>query len=134
MSIEQTLERIAVALEKIVALKPSDLGAPRTASEVQAIAPAVKKGKGVAPAPVAAPVIEVDPFAAPGEAAVPEVTFPMLSEKLQLHAKMYGTPTTIELIKKHGADKAQPKMSSIPTANYAACLAEVEADLAKAKK
>lgn len=140
MSIEQTLERIAVALEKIAAQGSPVVAAPavRTTAVVIAEAPPaaakIKKDKpATTTAPVSAPVLtsDEDPFAQPG---APEVTFETLTERLTLHAKTFGTPLTIPIMKKHGANEAKPRMDSIPQGNWKALIDEVNADLAKKGK
>lgn len=144
MSIEQTLERIAVALEKMEARYAGVLdAAPLVSAVVPATVIKEKKTTKAAPqaAPVNAPVIqpEADSFTLPGaEEVVPlakdsTITLDDLKDKLTAHAKAFGTKVTVELIKKHGADAVVPKIATIPTANYAACMTEVESDLKKLK-
>lgn len=130
MSIEQNLERIAVALEEIAAQG-------RTATTaIAAIVKTTKASKPVTTAEKGRPETEtsdeVDPFAAPE--AEPLVTLEKLSDTLKLHAKALGTKVTIALIKKHGADSTTPKINTIPAANWFVCFAEAEADLKKTKK
>lgn len=131
MSIEQNLERIAVALEQLV---KSKCGTP-----VPAVEPPVVTKKGLASKKealaAAAPETEeaTDMFASETQAE-PLVTLEKLSDTLKLHAKALGTKLTIALIKKHGADSTTPKINTIPTANWFVCFAEAEADLKKTKK
>jgi hypothetical protein len=133
MSIEQTLERIAVALEKIAEVRENLLIMTSPAAD-----PAVKKpGRPAkAVAPVGAPVVTPpppealpDPFAEGAPAAA--ISFEQLTDLLKKHSKTFGVKTTIALMVKHGADATTYKMSTIPTASYQALFTEATADLEK---
>lgn len=139
MSIEQTLERIAVALEKIEARFAGNVTtAAVTIATPAIVAPVAKdKKKTAAAAPVAAPVIaaaEPSEFDLPGQGAEEPLTFEHLKGRLTLHATTFGTKVTLPIMVKHGADNVTPKMNTIPEANWKACLAEINADLKKQGK
>lgn len=122
------LTRIAVALEKMVAVMPDT--APVSEPVKKASKKSTAKEEMAQAAPVNAPVVEVDPFS--GEtAAVPEVSIESVLAALKMHAVKFGNPVTLALMKKHGANQNTPTIKSIPTANYAACLAEIKSDLEK---
>ena len=127
MSIEQTLERIAVALEKQNELTAAIVqGKAAVAAPVPAAVKETKVKKDAPAPPVAEP--EQDPFSGGEEAAV---TFETLTELLKAHAKSLGTKLTVALIIKHGADRTTPKMNTIPEANFKACFDEATLDLKK---
>lgn len=130
MSIEVELGRIATALEKQNALTEALVGKPASAAPVVA-APNTEK-KAPKNAPVVAAEVKVDPFA-DAEAPKDELTIDILKDLLTTHAKAFGTKVTVELIKKHGADAATPKITTIPQANWKACFDEATADLKKVK-
>ena len=114
MSLEQNVERIAVALETLVVLAQ--------ASE----APEKKKKEKVTPP--AAPQAGIEDMLGDG-ATKPEekVTLDQLKDVLRAHMAKNGTEKTKALMIKHGAAVAKPVISSIPEANYAALLKEASA-------
>ena len=138
MSLEQQLERVAVALEDIANSIRTVQNRPTVASE-----PVKKPGR---PAKVAAPAAPEAPVPPAAEAEVlPEdpfsegeqlkaVTYDELKEILKTHSKTFGVKVTVALMIKHGADKTTQKMTSIPMASYTALAMEAEAELAKARK
>lgn len=135
--IEQTLERIATALEKIATNGGGNLQNTNSVNHKVTEMPvkATKTAK-TATAPVGAPVVvsevesvENDPFADAQIGAT--VTIDMVKDVLAKHARAFGTQQTIDLIKRHGADAVTPKIAGIPAKNFAACIAEAEKDLAK---
>jgi len=133
MSIENSLERIAAALETIAANTGSPvLGATPVSLEKKSEPIKVKAPKA-APV-VAAPAIE-DPFAGEEEQPkAPAVSFEQMSETLKKHAKTFGSPVTIKLMKDHGADPKTPKLATIPEANFAKITAQAITELEKAAK
>ena len=139
MSIEQTLERIATALETIAKACDKAPAAAPTAAPAAAKPATTKAAKPTtgmtAPAatPVVAPQPEHDPFAQEAEVPVPTITIQQLEESLRHHAKAFGTPTTLALMVKHGADRAKTTIKSIPTVGYQPLNDEIEADLKKQK-
>ena len=112
MSLEQNVERIAVALETLVALASAG-------NQAEAKPAKAKKEKDVAPAPVD------DMFDAPKPEE--KVTLDQLKDVLRAHMAKNGTEKTKALMIKHGAAVAKPVISSIPEANYAALLKEASA-------
>lgn len=131
MSLEITLERIAVALEAIAKAK--------SGNPLPVLAPV--KDKKAKPAPEvqnapaeqqAAP--ESDPFAQESGGQPSTITLGELTDLLRSHAKKLGNPVTIALVKKHGADPVMPKITGIPEGNYQACYDEAMKDLKKAEK
>ena len=146
MSIEQDLNRIATALEEMVKLCQLNVRtSANQAAPTPEPAPVVKekKEKAAKPAPVneapkGAPVVEQDanPFepAAEGPLGKPEISFEELSTLLKKHSVELGTKVTIALIVKHGADRATPKLNTIPKASYQACYEEASNDLKKIGK
>lgn len=144
--IEETLVRIAVALEKqnelvcMLAFKkagpesgPFNQGADVPVETVKKTRKVAEPVKPVVAEPVAE---EIDPFAAEPEpvAASKEVTFDMLSDFLRKHSVTFGTKTTMALMIKHGADKGTPKLNTIPEKSFNACYAEAQQDFDKLKK
>lgn len=134
MSIEQTLERIAVAVEKIAAGRgePSVTIASVTQTTIPAVPIKIKKEK-----PMAVPA-EKSEFDLPSGNAdttneIP-ITFDQLKDRLTAHATNFGTKVTLPIMVRHGADAITPKMNTIPEANWKACLAEINADLKKQGK
>lgn len=134
--LETVLERIAVALEKQNAMTEQLLAGKASVVQAPPAQVVVPKKETKAPkaAPVVqiAPVVEVDPFSNDTEPSA--ITLDSLMAHLTTHAKAFGNKTTIDLIKKHGADAATPKIKTIPEANWQACWDEVTADLNKIKK
>lgn len=111
MSLEQNVERIANALEALVALA--------TASEAPE-----KKKKVKEPAPQAG----IEDMLGDGVIKLEEkVTLDQLKDVLRSHMAKNGTEKTKALMIKHGAAVAKPVISSIPEANYAALLKEASA-------
>ena len=141
MSIEQSLESIAISLETIAA----NFRAPATPVEIPPQAPEVSapasvrttRGRPKQTAPTAAPVVAAaseleapeNPFS-----AEPEVTVETLTDTLRRHGAAFGVQVTLSLMKTHGADAVNPKIVTIPKANYAALVEAAEAEIAKAKK
>ena len=107
MAIEQSLERIAVALEKIA--EGSVTAVPE---------PAKKPGR---PAKTAEP--------APAEDLLGVDVKPVTQEEVHAALKAfmtkYGIEKTKVLMIKNGADQAKPVISSIPRANYAALMEDI---------
>ena len=112
MSIEESLSRIALALETIVAKGP---GEPP---------PSEAKPRG-RPKATLTPVVEEDPLG-DGSAAV-AVTQDQLHAALKGFMDKNGIDKTKALMIKHGANAAKPVLTSIPAANYAALMAEIGA-------
>ena len=117
MSLEQNVERIAVALETLVVLAQAS-EAPKGTEAPE------KKKKVKEPAPQAG----IEDMLGDG-AAKPEekVTLDQLKDVLRGHMAKNGTEKTKALMIKHGAAVAKPVISSIPEANYAALLKEASA-------
>ena len=107
MNIEQNLERIAVALETLVALAQ--------ASE----APEKKKKKTEAVAAVATGIEDML-----GDGAV-KITLDQVKDALRAHMTKNGAEVTKALMIKHGANAAKPVVTSIPEANYPALMKEL---------
>lgn len=142
MSIEQDLTRIANALETLVNISAAAYtgGAVPSASENSGgtitgnapppAKPAAKTAlkKKAEPAPV---VEEPSEFDTEESADQVQLTTAEIEATLRRHAKAVGSPTTIKLMIKHGADKVTPKIATIPQANYQAIYDEAEADLKK---
>lgn len=124
MSLEQTLERIAVALEKIEARYSGIL--PTAPRETK-----VKKETAAAPVAVVEP--ESNPFETDA-AAETAISFDALSVLLKDHSVKLGVKPTIALIIKHGADRTTPKLNTIPEGSFKACWDEATADLLKFNK
>lgn len=120
MSIENTLERIATALEKIAAGKGSsqpDVGLVALEEPVKKTATKVKK--------------DAPPAAAATTAAPVEITKAQVEEVLKKYASKKGIPSTKELIVKHGANKETPTIASIPVGNYQEVINAVNEALAQ---
>ena len=111
MSIEESLSRIALALETIVAKGP---GEPP---------PSEAKPRG-RPKAAPAPVVEEDPL---GDGPAVAVTQDQLHAALKGFMDKNGIDKTKALMIKHGANAAKPVLTSIPAANYAALMAEIGA-------
>lgn len=129
MSIENTLERIAAALEKQVELlanpaksytPPAPIVAPAKTTKTTKAAPAATTADidmgGDAPPPAAEKVIDQQ----------------VIREKLRDYTVAMGRPKAIELAKKYGA-KEPVLVTDIPAKNYAKLVAEIEATLAQGK-
>ena len=103
MSIEQSLERIAIALEKVVdgvgALTPI----PEGKKKKEAI-PAEDLGIG---------------------AEEKKITIDELRTALQGYKSVNGIDKTKALMIKHGANATKPVLTSIPEKNYAAIIQEI---------
>ena len=112
MSIEQSLERIATALESIVAKGPSEPPPPSEAKP---------RGR---PKAAPAPVVEEDPL---GDGPAVAVTQDQLHAALKGFMDKNGIDKTKALMIKHGAAAQKPVLTSIPAANYAALMAEIGA-------
>ena len=115
MSIEQSLERIASALEQIAAGKTAGCDAPPPAPRKAGRPPKVE-----APA---APAVEADPLA--DEPAAPAVSQEEVHKALRAYMDKNGIDKTKALMIKHGAAAAKPVLTSIPVANYGALMAEI---------
>ena len=105
MAIEETLERIAIAVETIAKFQGEILDKMSEA----------KPGKKAKEA-------EVDPLAD----APAEFTQEQVKEALQVYMKKSGIEKTKELMIKYGADKAKPTLPTIPVAKYAEIMAALE--------
>ena len=114
MSIEQSLERIASALERLAGNAP--------VPEIQVDAPTAKVGRPRKAAELA-PAVEEDPLAlAPAEKAV---TTEEVRAALQAFMAKNGIEKTKALMIKHGANAAKPIITTIPEKNYAAVMVEI---------
>ena len=111
MSIEKSLERIAVAFESLLGQQAT------TTNNVVTINPEVKPKKTTKKKAevVEAEVLDV-PISEPVEKAV--YTLEDVRKSLAGYAKDHGKDATIELMIRHGADKAKPTVSSIPSEEY----------------
>jgi hypothetical protein len=122
MSIEQSLERIANALEASMA---KDGMAARPLAETESDKP--KRGRPAkAPETATAPV-EIDPLT--GEPIQPvlaaaAITLDQVRDALRAHMKTNGIEKTKALMIKFGAPVANPVVTGIPVTNYAALLKE----------
>lgn len=137
MSLEQSLERIAIALEKIAGkstpttttvvnmasdtptAKPEVLEAAKPAAKAKAT-PAAKT---VTPESLAAG--PVAPAAKPAEAK-PTHTLADVLDLLKKAAVKHGAPKIKQLMIDHGADAKMPKVETIPAANYPALVSVVK--------
>ena len=98
MSLEQVMERIAVALEKQNEMT-SRLLENKPMSPVATTAPVAPKVEKKAPkaAPVITPEpVEVDPFESEAEAPGSSITIETLMAHLTEHAKKFGNKVTID--------------------------------------
>jgi hypothetical protein len=113
MSLEQSLERIAVTLELIVG---------HVVGVGQAPTPKVKPGRPAKsealPAAPAEDLLGVD--------AKPEITQDDIHLALRVYMKKNALEKTKALMIKHGADPAKPVLSSIPAKSYVALMADIE--------
>ena len=107
--LEQILERIAIALERLA-------GAAENI-------PAPEKVKPGRPAKVAAaPVVEEDPLAETPSA----FTQDQVRDALRAFMKVQGKEPTMAVMIKYGADKVKPLLPQIKAENYAALMKEIE--------
>lgn len=106
MSIEQMLERIAAALEKIAVN-----GAGIIAS------PDVKPAKAAKTTAAAAPV------------AASKITKDQLFDKLKEHGAAFGLKSTKALMVKHGADATNTTTASVPLGSYEALFGAAQTEL-----
>lgn len=116
MSIEQSFERIAVALEEIASQGRGEnvtvsLTVPPLANQQEA--PKKEKVKK----PIAEKVEE--------KVASKDVTKEELTAALRKHATANGIPVTKALMIQHGANADTPTFDSLPTKNYAALYAAI---------
>lgn len=123
MSIENTLERIAAALETIAGLKQGAAPAIDT-PKVDVSEPIKKTTKKDAEKPSG-----VGSAGKPGEEK--EYTQAEVLDALKGHADEFDSESTIKLMVRHGADKETPAVRTIPSENYGALMADIKADLAK---
>lgn len=145
MSIENTLERIAVALETLVSVEiqrrndlaktqgPAETGPAETGPATQAQqADAPKKKTNKKENPVAEPSVGL-PMGEPEPTPVTDkpITKDELTKSLRLHASRYGVPITKGLMIKAGANPTEPTVDSIPVINYAALYTQITGDLSK---
>lgn len=136
MSLEQTLERIAVALETI-AVNTKPVGNPAPVAATQATPAAeppkktTKKAAPAAEAPVATTpdLADLEPPAPPTAPAV--VTEEMLRDALKRHVIKFGKDATGKVITKFGAKANAPLIADIDKTKYAQCVEALEADLKK---
>lgn len=125
MSIENTLERIAVALEAIAqGGAPANLNAPAKPTPAAAPAPRAAKAAPAAAEPVA-PVADAKVYT---QAEVLETL------KTLADIEDFGSAETIALMVKHGANKETPAVRTIPAANYGALMLEATGLLKKHSK
>ena len=111
MSIEQNVERIAVALENLVELTKVAMAMPAEEGK--------KKKKTEAVAAVATGIEDML-----GDAA-PKITLDQVKDALRAHMTKNGAEVTKALMIKHGANAAKPVVTSIPEANYPALMKEL---------
>ena len=109
MSIEQSLERIAIALEEIAG--------PGKIAPAGTEAPKEKKAKKEAPA---APIEDI-------LADAPVYTQDEVHKALRAYMDKNGIEKTKVLMIKFGASAVKPVLTSIPVANYAALMKEIGA-------
>ena len=122
MSIEQSLERIAVALE-LIANRYEGNVPPKAVPEVDLDKP--KRGRPAKEPAPAVPAVEIDPLT--GEPVKPElaaITLDQVRDALRAHMKTNGIEKTKALMIKFGAPVANPVVTGIPVTNYAALLKE----------
>ena len=106
MSIEEKLERIAVALEETLELcKANSQEAP-------------KRGRLAKEKETALPAEDI-------LADAPVYTQDEVHKALRAFMDKNGPDKTKTLMIKHGADKVTPKITTIPVANYAALMKEL---------
>lgn len=146
MSIEQLLERIAVAVEQnnellSVAMFPQKNTSAQPVPAVAVPAPTTSAKRGRTPAvssaapaaavvAPAAPVVAETMFDEPsGVAAQTEVTYESLVAILRRHADAVGIDHTKALMIKYGADKTTPKVGAISKENWAICFETAEKDI-----
>lgn len=116
MSIENSLERIAVALEALVDLKNSpDRPVQKDVAPTGKAEPAPEAPKKVTKAKVEKPVAVEEPVVTE---TVTEISKAQIEEALKKFAAKFGIPTTKALIVQFGADAGTPTIASIPTARY----------------
>ena len=115
MSIEQNVERIAVALENLVELTKVAMAMPAEEGK--------KKKKTEAVAAVATGIEDMlgDGAAKPEE----KITLDQVKDALRGHMTKNGAEVTKALMIKHGANAAKPVVTSIPEANYPALMKEL---------
>ena len=109
MSIEQSLERIAIATEELLALAKTQSDAP------------AKRGR-----PTKEKEAEVTDDILGNESA-PAYTKDDVLKALRGFMDKNGGEKTKELMIKHGADKAKPVLTTIPEKNYPALMKELGA-------
>jgi len=112
MSIEQSLERIADALE---ILTKDNIG---TQTVAEPIKPGRPKKETVAPA--SAP--EVDPLAEEPKA----ISYDEVHAQLRAFKDKFGIEPVKKLMIEHGAAAAKPTVQSIPAENYTALMAKIK--------
>jgi hypothetical protein len=124
MSIETDLNRIATALEEIVKSTRQivSLGNPGKPLEAP---PALKTAAAKKSNPVPPLVVEED-FLGGGTEAQPTMEDVHAACQAFMEGRKGDIEATKALMIKYGAIKAKPTISGIPTANYAALIAEAK--------
>lgn len=118
MSIEQSLERIATALEQMVGTTKDKTGQPELSERKEDLTPK-KERKPKAPSVIS-----------PEEpSSTATVSLEDLTNLLRKHASALGIPSTKALMVKFGADAETPNVNSIPTNNYGTLAEAAKKDL-----
>ena len=120
MSIEQSLERIADSLERLVAVHA---GNGALATDVETKKPGRPKKVD------AAPVVDVDPLTGEPVASTPvaELTLDQVRASLRVYMKTNGIDKTKAVMQKFGADPKNPLITQVPKENYGAMMKEIGA-------
>ena len=126
MSIEQILERIAIALEKLVAVPPGKAIVGETAADPT---PAAKRTRKPAATVAATPEDVVVPTAVVAEQAVPAADDKVYAETdvraaLVALASRKGKAESLKILKKHSPTEV---ISGLPKDKYAAVIHACEA-------
>lgn len=116
MSIENSLERIAVALEALVNLKNSpDRPVEKDVAPAGRAEPAPEAPKKATKAKAEKPVSVEEPVVSE---TLTDVSKAQIEDVLKKFAAKFGIPTTKALIVQFGADSGTPTIASIPTGRY----------------
>lgn len=133
MSIEQTFERIAVALEQQVELLKISLNAGVNvettgveALPIEPESPAPKVSKKTKKTTEQAVAVESDLPGIPAEQPIAKEaeqangpTYKQMEDLLRQHAAKFSIPVTKKLMIEHGANATVPTIASIPKESYA---------------
>ena len=114
--LEQVLERIAIALERIAAVHAGQ-GALDTDTTKK------KPGRPPKEAPILPGIVDVDPLAVDAP-AVKTFTVDEIRTALVAFKEKNGLDKTKALMIKYGADAAKPVITTIPAAEYAELMKE----------